>query len=486
MKLTVKNFGPIKSAKVDIKPMTVFVGHSNTGKSYLAMLIYTISKVLGAPDEGATMAFFYRTFRGRNVIEGVIFDDKKFINFDKKLLLKFLEVIREQLQIEIIRCFSETLENLIKKGKIPTSIMISDDKGKRVFDLISPEKDKFLPLDSMLANILKQIRSDSQREDRPSDSIKNREFAYWLMREISNLFDFPLDTSQLVKWPGFMPKTIGSGIGIHYLPATRGGIMQSHRMLMIALVRNASAIGLIDIEIPSLGGVVADFLQKLLITSDAPFKFHHRVQMRRMQDISNLSKEIEQRILKGSIRMKMSETGYPEFLYKPNNDVQDIALLSSSSSVSELAPIVLFIRYHLSPNDTFIVEEPESNLHPEAQRLIAGILVELVNAGVRVIVTTHSDIILEQISNFIHADTIPQAKVLKRKAKGRTLSKEKTGVYFFKKRSSGTFVKPVKFDKEMGIVTDDHSDVSSDLYNETVDLFNARERARERNADDNI
>ena len=46
MKLTVKNFGPIREAKnIDISPMTIFVGPSNTGKSYLAMLIYSIFKV---------------------------------------------------------------------------------------------------------------------------------------------------------------------------------------------------------------------------------------------------------------------------------------------------------------------------------------------------------------------------------------------------------------------------------------------------------
>ena len=190
--------------------------------------------------------------------------------------------------------------------------------------------------------------------------------------------------------------------------------------------------------------------------------------------------------------MKTSPTRYPDFRYRftdKNAEERDIALMYASSSVSELATIVLFIRYYLSPNHMFIVEEPEAHLHPAAQRLIAGVLVELVNAGVQVIVTTHSDVILEQISNFIHADTIPRAEVLKRKAKGRTLSKEKSGVYLFSQPDEhirGTTVESVGFDKEMGIVTDDHSDVSSDLYNETVDLFNARERARERNADDSI
>ena len=47
MKLTVKNFGPIREAKnIGINPMTIFVGPSNTGKSYLAMLIYSIFKVI--------------------------------------------------------------------------------------------------------------------------------------------------------------------------------------------------------------------------------------------------------------------------------------------------------------------------------------------------------------------------------------------------------------------------------------------------------
>ena len=43
MKISVKNFGPIGEAKdIHLSPMTLFVGPSNTGKSYLAVLLYTI------------------------------------------------------------------------------------------------------------------------------------------------------------------------------------------------------------------------------------------------------------------------------------------------------------------------------------------------------------------------------------------------------------------------------------------------------------
>ena len=40
LELDVTNFGPIIKATVDLRPLTVFVGPSNTGKSYLAILIY--------------------------------------------------------------------------------------------------------------------------------------------------------------------------------------------------------------------------------------------------------------------------------------------------------------------------------------------------------------------------------------------------------------------------------------------------------------
>ena len=41
-RLDVKDFGPIAEASVDLRPLTVFIGPSNTGKSYLAILVYAL------------------------------------------------------------------------------------------------------------------------------------------------------------------------------------------------------------------------------------------------------------------------------------------------------------------------------------------------------------------------------------------------------------------------------------------------------------
>ena len=48
IKLKVSDFGPIAEADIELRPMSVFVGPSNTGKSYLAILIYALHQFFGA------------------------------------------------------------------------------------------------------------------------------------------------------------------------------------------------------------------------------------------------------------------------------------------------------------------------------------------------------------------------------------------------------------------------------------------------------
>ena len=47
LEIDVTDFGPIARASIDLRPLTVFVGPSNTGKSYLAILIYALHRHFG-------------------------------------------------------------------------------------------------------------------------------------------------------------------------------------------------------------------------------------------------------------------------------------------------------------------------------------------------------------------------------------------------------------------------------------------------------
>jgi len=73
----------------------------------------------------------------------------------------------------------------------------------------------------------------------------------------------------------------------------------------------------------------------------------------------------------------------------------------SSSAVLSLLDLGFYIKHVAKPNDLLIIDEPELNLHPENQRLIVQILANLVNIGIKVFITTHSDYIIKEFSTLI-------------------------------------------------------------------------------------
>lgn len=483
MKLTVKNFGPIKSAKVDVKPLTVFVGPSNTGKSYLAMLIYITAKALKFLDRRLVFHVFIRAIKNKSPIQKSIIENDELLDI-RKAFAECLNFIRKQWADEGIRCFGEEWRNIIKQNGASASVLISSDNNKVTLDLLSSEKGQSRFSDAIVAKVKDKILSELKNDEEAMRLFDDSDLADFIQYEMLKLINFLPDISESGGSYHDLRRRHANGyVNPHYLPAVRGGLMQSHRILVSTLIDRAPVIGLTGAtEIIPFTGVLADFLQKLLMVSGerSEFRSHQQKGQRPAETVSDLSEKIEREIMHGKIAIKKLVTRYPDFRYRfvdKNSRKRDISLMHASSSVSELTPLVLFIRHYLSPNDIFIVEEPEAHLHPGAQRKVAGILVELVNAGVNVVITTHSDVILEQISNLIHADKVPGAKVLKKTAKGRTLSREKAGCYTFKsptRSGKGTTVKSVEFDKHTGFLTEDHLDVSSDLYNETVELFNLK------------
>ena len=56
--------------------------------------------------------------------------------------------------------------------------------------------------------------------------------------------------------------------------------------------------------------------------------------------------------------------------------------------VSELAPVVLYLRHLVQPGELLIIEEPEAHLHPGMQAAFTRELARLVTTGVRIVITT--------------------------------------------------------------------------------------------------
>ena len=433
VEIAVKNFGPIAEVTIDLQPLTVFVGPSNTGKTYFSTLIYALHGI----------------FNGFSQLPGT---PKQMNHFDFWGLGEN-DKIRETLKR--LNTFNQPCKfsDLPQAGRIMIESRIKNpvilkNELKRCFDLNS---------------VTELIRlKDGQRNE------------MWLSLKVheknQNLWNFNSETFE----SGFMVdgavnKEAIFGLSVEldrytekrsYLPAARSGIMQSHRVIASSLVERATRGGLAPLEIPTFSGVVADFMQQLILyeKSEAPNK-----------EIHHLADALESDVLAGQILMKPTPSGYPEFLYRPHTTGEEIRLTRAASMVSELAPVVLFLRGGIRPGDTLIIEEPEAHLHPGAQTEIALTLASLVRAGVRVVVTTHSDWFLKEIANLIRIGELKRKGVQKVEAMvpNNWLLPEEVGTWWFQKDG---IVKHIPFDPTEGIEPKDYEDVAYKLYDRSVNL----------------
>lgn len=80
----------------------------------------------------------------------------------------------------------------------------------------------------------------------------------------------------------------------------------------------------------------------------------------------------------------------------------------ASSGQQETVWILNLLVYYLVAEQPvfFIMEEPESNLFPESQKLIIELISLVVGAGNAVLLTTHSPYVLGTVNNLLYADTV--------------------------------------------------------------------------------
>lgn len=464
VELEVKNFGPIGEAKIDLRPLTVFVGPSNTGKTYLATLIYALHNFFAGtylyPAGGVGRRFIRHRYAPRqqtltqaelnaidewlkdmsqpplgsaeyssdppqapdavtsvlvNAIAGFFADDRDFTE-------------------ELVRCFglSEAITEIVReKSRRSASIELGfHDSGptgeenkvvwraaigssERTVSIARPSAWRFnIPTPQAI-----EWAAQIGHKGETSGHLANVEPREYLSSFVSEM------AIEL------LPQVVSSmSAPAHYLPADRAGVMHAHRSIVGAIVRSAprAALGPMG-DIPSVSGVVADFLERLISIDDRRSTMAFRQRSRALGS----DRAIEEDILEGTIQQTQSETDYPSFYYRPSGWQRDLPLMNTSSMVTELAPVVLFARHFLASGHTLFVDEPESHLHPAIQAEFARQLARLVHRGVRVVVTTHSNWIVDEFSNIVKMSELSPESRYDLPAGDAALSPAEVGMWSF-------------------------------------------------------
>lgn len=489
LNIEVENCGPIVEAKFGMRPLTVFIGPSNTGKSYLAILLYALHRCYnrdGARGYHIPVPTLSPRLRSReNEPEQEAELPKESIAHIKKILREHLsgdsdsvdltlpsditemfgggmKTVRKAVEREIQRCFGfdDSYKSLIRRGSKWSRIAIARQfrnesthfnldvrlsSKKSEVNVSVPEK-LLLQLSRREARNLVETNLFSDFDDQK----------YETYRLASGLYQMTL--SRLVS-----PLNRSA----YYLPADRTGIMHAHKVVVSSLLASAPMGGLREInQTSTLSGVLSDFLDQL-INIENPRR--RRRAIRRKNE--NYGKEIEEKILFGKIEVSKSSIEYPDFSYRPSKwqgRKKALPLMHASSMVSELAPVVLYLRHLIMPGDILIVEEPESHLHPAMQVEFTRQLAILVKSGVRVIVTTHSEWLLEELANIVRRseikDSINTRYVDSEKV---SLRPDQVGAWLFtqQKKPLGSVVTEITLD-DSGLYPTGFESVASELHNE--------------------
>jgi predicted ATPase len=167
-----------------------------------------------------------------------------------------------------------------------------------------------------------------------------------------------------------------------------------------------------------------------------------------------------------------------ELYYVPKGKHIKLSMDESSSAVRSLLDIGFYLRHVVEPHDLLMVDEPELNLHPENQCRVARLFARLVNLGIKVFITTHSDYIIKELNTLImlnhdkpHLNKIAEKEGYK---KEELLSHSQIKVYIAEERLMKTnddqrksrclTFTPADIDPELGI--------EARSFDETIDKMN--------------
>lgn len=428
MKVSIQNLGAIKQAEIEIKPLTVFVGENGTGKTWAA---YSLAGVLGR--NGLTMFSELYTLQPplislfpeideaiqRLVKEGSARIDMAL--FLESHLIEYLNAVSEN-ALQWLPVFLGTpssdfsktqilFDNLDMLGSVENLKRLSINAGWGIGSNGTPK----LSTHKESGDIFLEFITASTENDSVFSEALVRQIVIQMVFMIlhwsvyANVACFPIERvalTQTSNLPSRMayPDSIGQ-----------------EGVLPFTVEKEARHILSLSLQMVSEG-----YDRKALQDADR-------------QDYVQLSQLLEEGVLRGRVSYRQILANAWE-IYYDFGEGRSLELRAASSMVKELALLVLYLRYIAKRNDVIVIDEPEMNLHPEAQARMTEFLCMMVNAGLNVIVTTHSSYIVDHLANLLKAakssDKAGLAERFFLKDERAFIAQDKVSVYHFENGSA--------------------------------------------------
>jgi len=389
MKFHLENIGCIEKADIELGNLTIICGHNNTGKTYITYSIYGFLKGL-FQSKFRELSHFLNTLDEKDKIITELKEKGK-VQIDLEVFEKyknsFIKILGESYSKQLHEVFSCNVEEFIE-----SKFSINLDKLIHFEDAYKRDRETVQIIKEEGSSVV-TVTQDSDDEKQIDKSFRSIIFHYFL-------FDnFPIP---------FITTAERTGIQLFQKE------LDKKRSDLIALLTKTSSSDLTrDSFFELLTNEIARFAlptedeidftrdQKNISKSNSYLKYRNQELTTYIEEMSNIRYEI---------------VDDKTVVVIDKNTNRAIPLYLASTSVRSLFDLHLWLKHRANKWDILFIDEPELNLHPANQRKMARLFVKLINNGIKVFITTHSDYIIKELNNLLmfHNDFPRKTELMKK------------------------------------------------------------------------
>lgn len=459
MRIEIINWGPIQRCEYDLnKPLIVTYGENNIGKSYAMQVMYLLlKKILYFSNIAMHMGGYFqemeiKTSEIENILKSFVLEEKE---ANRDITDEVLALSVKTFEKMLLPEFRTSLENTFGTySKIveqnPIIKLYLDNEHIYTF-LLNENK---MEIDIKINKIyLRKTTSNFHK----SRNCKDHYDIYVYQNHVNTPLN--LIRSKVFELVAEFAKEIRGRIkDVYFLPASRSGIytgMSSFGPIMAQISQNRAFFNR-PFQIPSIPEPISDYYMELSnIKADRYLKYE------------DLAHEIEESILNGKVEF---DSRNKTITYQGNNVDQALEMNDVSSMVSEISPIVAYLKYIVNTGvmrnkvtttrtkksvSIIFIEEPEAHLHPLNQIKLMKTFMKLSQSNVNLVIASHSNYIFNELNN----------RVLAGELDNNTYSPI---VMKWENGKSNTY--PMEMD-EFGVSDTNFADASTLLYDEREELI---------------
>lgn len=393
MTYTIKEFGPIKKAQLKLRPLTVLCGQNNTGKSYITYSLYALlDYIKNRPFEVFSSKDEERDFlaNGQCVVNLTRLIERYKIQEGSQEAIEFTTGISDKLK----------LHNAVRST---TKVSLEQDSGSREFlERVISDRAFNFPIELNSEYAVRFVKHKGKMEFRATlepvattavasnDNLQPPQMSF-LPAKGDVLRQFVPLARMLVQFFAFKSfiftcERTGVSTFRSELNMLRDAVYNSNRRDLTKLLQEKSHGDFDGYSMP--------------IEQELTFALNMASANQNDAETTEIGRKILpflQKIVGGSYQTSQVSGG--SILYVPEgSEAVKLKMMESSSSVRTLSELYFYLRNHVGYGETLFIDEPELNLHPSAQRMVARLIVRLVNEGLKVFVTTHSDYIIRELN----------------------------------------------------------------------------------------